>query len=56
MKSLLMGTEHYISKVYNYRDSRAYGYKFLGILFWLDGMLGDGWNGFGVDHMEWCDP
>jgi hypothetical protein len=24
-------------------------------LDWMVGMW-DGWNGFGVDHMDWCDP
>jgi hypothetical protein len=27
--------------MYNYYDSRAYGYKQSGILFWLDGMDGN---------------
>jgi hypothetical protein len=27
--------------VYNYHDSRAYGYKLSGILFWLDGLDGN---------------
>jgi hypothetical protein len=56
MKSLPMGLGRYLCKVYNYHDSRAYGYKRSGNLFWLDGMVWDGWNGFGVDHMDWCDP
>jgi hypothetical protein len=55
MKSLLMGTGHYLCKVYNYDDSRACSYKWFGILFSLDGMVWDGWNGFGVDHVDWCD-
>jgi hypothetical protein len=38
MKSLLVGTRRYLYKVYNYHDSRAYGYKRSGILFWLDGL------------------
>jgi hypothetical protein len=37
MKSLLVGTGHYLCKVYNYHDSRACGYKWSGILFRLDG-------------------
>jgi hypothetical protein len=45
MKSLLMGTGHYLCKVYNYHDSRACGYKWSGILFGLDGLDGSG--------MEW---
>jgi hypothetical protein len=56
MKSLLVGTRHYLCIVYNYHDSRACGYKRYEILFWLDGMMWDGWNGFSVDHMDWCDP
>jgi hypothetical protein len=39
MKSLLVGTGHYLCKVYNYHDSRACGYKRSGILFRLDGHL-----------------
>jgi hypothetical protein len=42
MKSLLVGTGHYLCKVYNYHDSRACGYKRSGILFCLDGLVGDG--------------
>jgi hypothetical protein len=42
MKSLLVGTGRYLCKVYNYHDSRAYGYKQSGILFWLDGLDGNG--------------
>jgi hypothetical protein len=56
MKSLLVGTGRYLCKVYNYHDSRACSYKRSGILFCLDGMVWDSWNGFGVDHMDWCDP
>jgi hypothetical protein len=33
MKSLLVGTGHYLYKVYNYHDSLACGYKWYGILF-----------------------
>jgi hypothetical protein len=51
-----MGIGHYLCIVYNYHDSRAYGYKQSGILFSLDGMVWDGWYGFGVDHINWCDP
>jgi hypothetical protein len=40
MKSLLVGTGCYLCKVYNYHD----------------GIVLDGWNGFGVDHVDWCDP
>jgi hypothetical protein len=36
MKSLLVGTGHYLSKVYNYHDSRACGYKRSEILSRLD--------------------
>jgi hypothetical protein len=42
MKSLLMGTGCYLCKVYNYHDSRACGYKRSGIIFWLDGLDGNG--------------
>jgi hypothetical protein len=42
MKSLLVDTERYLCKVYNYHDSRAYGYKQSGILFWLVGMVENG--------------
>jgi hypothetical protein len=42
MESLLVGTGRYLCKVYNYHDSRAYGYKRFGILFWLDGLDGNG--------------
>jgi hypothetical protein len=38
--------------VYNYHDSRACGYKRSTILFWLDGIVWDGWNDFAVDHMD----
>jgi hypothetical protein len=37
-----VGTERYLCKVYNYHDSRAYGYKQSEILFWLDGLDGNG--------------
>jgi hypothetical protein len=40
MKSLLVGTGRYLCKVYNYHDSRACGYKWSVILFWLDGLDG----------------
>jgi hypothetical protein len=36
MKSLLVGTGHYLCKVYNYYDSHACGYKQSGILPRLD--------------------
>jgi hypothetical protein len=36
MKSLLVGTRHYLCQVYNYHDSQACGYKRSGILFRLD--------------------
>jgi hypothetical protein len=42
MKSLLVGTRRYLCKVYNYHDSRGCGYKCSGILFWLDGLDGNG--------------
>jgi hypothetical protein len=42
MESLLVGTGCYLCKVYNYHDSRAYGYKRSGIFFWLDGLDGNG--------------
>jgi hypothetical protein len=42
MKSLLVGTERYLCKVYNYHDSRACGYKRSRILFWLGGLDGNG--------------
>jgi hypothetical protein len=41
MKSLLFGTGHYLCKVYNYHDSRTYGYKWYEILFRLDGLVGN---------------
>jgi hypothetical protein len=50
MKSLLVGTGRYLCKVYNYHDSLACGYKQSGIVVW------DGWNDFGVNHVDWCDP
>jgi hypothetical protein len=56
MKLPLVGTGRYLCKVYNYHDSRTYGYKQYGIFFWLDGMVWDGWNDFGIDHVDWCDP
>jgi hypothetical protein len=37
MKSLLIGTERYLCKVYNYHDNQACGYKQFRIFFWLDG-------------------
>jgi hypothetical protein len=42
MKSLLVGTGYNLCRVNNYHDSRACGYKRSGILFWLDGLNGDG--------------
>jgi hypothetical protein len=53
--------------VYNYHDSRAYDYKQFEILLRLDGFgmvlflewfLESGlvWGGFGVAHVESCDP
>jgi hypothetical protein len=54
MKSLLMGTEHYLYKVYNCHDSRAYGYKRSRILSRLVG-LGWDWNGFGLACVELYD-
>jgi hypothetical protein len=42
MKSLLVGTRRYLCKVYNYHDSWACGYKRFEILFWLDGLDGNG--------------
>jgi hypothetical protein len=47
MKSLLVGIEHYLRKVYNYHDSRACDYKRSGILSGLDGMI---WLVYG----SWC--
>jgi hypothetical protein len=41
--------------VYNYHDSHAYGYKWSRILFWVDGMVWDGWNGFGLACVESYD-
>jgi hypothetical protein len=43
-----------LCKVYNYHDSRAYGYKRSGILFWLDGMvwMRMGWDGFNLACVE----
>jgi hypothetical protein len=41
MKSLLVGTGHYLCKVYNYHDSLVYGYKRSGILARLVGMVGN---------------
>jgi hypothetical protein len=50
MKSLLMGTGHYLCKVYNYHDSRACGYKRSGILPRVEGMVWewDGWIWFSI--------
>jgi hypothetical protein len=42
MKSLLMGIARYLCNMYNYHDSRAYGYKRSGILSVLDGLDGNG--------------
>jgi hypothetical protein len=42
MKLLVVGTWRYLYKVYNYHDSRAYGYKRSGILFQLVGLAGNG--------------
>jgi hypothetical protein len=42
MKSLLMGIGHYLCRVYNYHNSRAYGYKWSWILLWLDSLDGNG--------------
>jgi hypothetical protein len=47
MKSLLMGTGHYLCKMYNYHDSRACSYKRSEILSRLDSMV---WMGYG----SWC--
>jgi hypothetical protein len=49
-----MGTEHYLYKVYNCHDSRAYGYKRSRILSRLVG-LGWDWNGFGLACVELYD-
>jgi hypothetical protein len=47
MKSLLLGTGHYLCKVYNYHDSRACGYKRSEILPRIEGIgLGVEWSGF----------
>jgi hypothetical protein len=54
MISLLVGTGHYLCKVYNSNDSHAYGYKQSGILSRLVG-LGWDWNGFGLDRVESYD-
>jgi hypothetical protein len=44
MKSLLVGPGHYLYKVYNYHDSRVYGYKRSEILPRIDVMvLGREW-------------
>jgi hypothetical protein len=42
MKSLLVGTGHYVCKVYNYHDIQACIYKQFEILFLLDGLDGNG--------------
>jgi hypothetical protein len=47
MKSLLMGTGHYLWKVYNYHENWICGYKRYGILSRLDGMV---WKCYG----SWC--
>jgi hypothetical protein len=46
MKSLVVGTWHYLCKVYNFHDSQAYGYKQSGI----EGLVWelDGWIWFGI--------
>jgi hypothetical protein len=41
--------------MYNCHDGRAYDYKRSGILFWLDGLMWDGWNGFGLACVESYD-
>jgi hypothetical protein len=51
MKSLLVGTRRYLYKVYNYHDSRAYGYKRSGILPRIEGMVGE-WDSF----LVLCNP
>jgi hypothetical protein len=56
MKSLRVVQGANLCNAYNYHDSRGYGYKRFVILFWLDGVVWDGWNSFGVDHVDWCDP
>jgi hypothetical protein len=50
MKSLLMGTGHYLCKVYNYHDTRACGYKQSGILSRLDGY----WMGLVLVRVRLC--
>jgi hypothetical protein len=45
MKSLLVGAGHYLCKVYDYHDSRAYDYKRSMILSRLVG-LGVEWSSF----------
>jgi hypothetical protein len=42
MKSLLVGTGHYLCKVYNYHDSCACGYKQSGILPKIVDTVGNG--------------
>jgi hypothetical protein len=49
MKSLLMGTWHYLCKVYNYHDSRTYSYKRSRILPRIEGMVWV-WNRFGYGY------
>jgi hypothetical protein len=44
MKSLHVGTNRYLCKVYNYHDSRACDYKWSGILPRIEGMVWV-WNG-----------
>jgi hypothetical protein len=47
MKSLLVDTGRCLYKVYNYHDSRAYGYKWSRILPRIEGIgLGVEWSGF----------
>jgi hypothetical protein len=51
MKSLLMGRGRYLCKMYNYHDSRAYGYKRYRILSRLVDMEWD-WSGFSLAYVE----
>jgi hypothetical protein len=44
MKSVHVGIGHYLCKVYNYHNSRVYGYKRSEILSRLDGMV---WLSYG---------
>jgi hypothetical protein len=56
MKLIRMGTGRYLCKVYNYHDSRVYGYKLSGILPRIDGLgMVFVWLWFWLSCVKLCD-